>query len=388
MPRIFILIALLGLLVPVAGHAEVLDEPAPRFDQSKAFKILGDAVERFDEIANLPESRWFGRDQHSAERAIARLIDDAIAVLDLPDIGSLRQTYRDVEAGIAGERSRISELRERRIFAQDTDESTLTRFTPTETLRNFTATTRGDYDRLIEARQRNIVAYEQELDTIKTRLSTALSAIGIDMPPDQLELWLSSAIGDDVVSMGVVFQSIRAVTQRLEELTRDSGENLDFAKRYYGMVVILHKLVVTMQKRFISRVDEDILPSLKQYRDEADELIAESRTLLRAGGNRASLESNIAANELTKRAIDLYTRIVQSQRKKVADALRVSEREEQVAINTYRTVRLSASVADLVRDGANTFETLSSLQVPDAAEFQNEEIREEFRRLTERLERN
>jgi hypothetical protein len=33
----------------------------------------------------------------------------------------------------------------------------------------------------------------------------------------------------------------------------------------------------------------------------------------------------------------------------------------------------------------STFETLSNLHIPAAAEFQNAEIREEFRKLTEKL---
>jgi len=357
----------------------------PTFDQGKAFELLGKAAEYFDGIAALPESHWLRRDQEGANRDIDDLLDDALEVMDVPEIVGMREDYRKLESRIGTEQQRIAELRERRMFAPDTDASTLSRFTPTETLRSMTASTRGDFDKLIAAREANVEAYEEELEGLKRGMSESLAAIGLEMPPDQLELWLSSAIGDDVVSMGVVFRSIRTITLRLEELTRESGENLAVASRYYGMVVMLHRLVVSMQEAFVAKVDEDILPHLQAYRDEADAIIAQSRALIRSGGNRAGLESNIAANELTQRAIDLYLRIVNSQRAKVAEALEISEREHQVAINTFRTVRLSSNVADLIRDGLGTFDTLSDLQVPDTAEFQNEEIRQEFRLLTERL---
>lgn len=367
-------------------NGEVIEErEPPGFDQSRVFRLLGDAAAHFDEVATLPESRWLGRDQERANRDIDNLINDALEVMDVPEIVGMREDFRELESRIASEKNRIAELRERRMFAPDEDVSTISRFTPTDTLRSMTASTRGDYDQLIEARQANVEAYEAELEGLKQAMSETLASIGLEMPPDQLELWLSSAIGDDVVSMGVVFRSIRTVTLRLEELTRESGENLEVASRYYGMVVMLHRLVVSMQQGFIEKVDEEILPQLHAYRDEADDIIAESRELIRSGGNRGGLESNIAANELTKRAIDLYLRIVTSQRDKVAEALEISEREQQVAINTYRTVRLSSNVADLIRDGLGTFEALSDLQVPETAEFQNDEIRQEFRLLTERL---
>nr|WP_240472300.1 hypothetical protein [Thioalkalivibrio versutus] len=369
----------------VEGEETTEAREAPTFDQSKVFRLLGDAAEHFDEIASLPESHWLRRDQERANRDIDDLIEDALEVMDVPEIVGMREDFRALEGRIASEQNDIAELRERRMFAPDTDASTLSRFTPTDTLRSMTASTRGDFDRLIEAREANIEAYEEELEGLKRGMSESLGSIGLEMPPDQLELWLSSAIGDDVVSMGVVFQSIRTITLRLEELTRESGENLGVASRYYGMVVMLHRLVVSMQAGFVEKVDDEILPHLQAYRDEADDIIAESRELIRNGGNRVGLESNIAANELTKRAIDLYLKIVKSQREKVADALEISEREHQVAINTYRTVRLSSNVADLIRDGLGTFEALSDLQVPETAEFQNEEIRQEFRLLTERL---
>ena len=324
---------------PVPENDDAVEErEAPTFDQGKVFQLLGDAAGYFDDIASLPESRWFGRDQEGTKRNIDGLINDALEVMDVAEIVDMREDYRKLESRIASEQNRIAELRERRMFAPDTDASTLSRFTPTDTLRSMTASTRGDYDRLIEAREANIEAYEEELEGLKHGMSDSLAAIGLEMPPDQLELWLSSAIGDDVVSMGVVFRSIRTITQRLEELTRESGENLAVASRYYGMVVMLHRLVVSMQEGFVEKVDDEILPHLQAYRDEADEIIDESRELIRSGGNRTGLESNIAANELTKRAIDLYLRIVTSQREKVAEALEISEREHQVAINTYRTL--------------------------------------------------
>ncbi|CAM3966207.1 hypothetical protein VRRI112168_08115 [Vreelandella rituensis] len=365
---------------------ETAEEVDLGVDQAEAFDLLGEAVEYFDELKTLPESHWLKRDQESAEGDINALIEDAIEVLDVPGLAELRERYRAVEDNIQQEKRAIAELRERRILAPDMEAGVLTQYTPTETLKSFTAETRGDFDLLIEVHEANLAAFQYELEQMRQTMSAALAKLDVDMPPDQLELWLSSAIGEDVVSMGVVFDSIRRLTLRLEALTQESGENLDFAKRYYGMLVILHKLVVHMQEGFITKVNEEVLPKLQGFRDEADALIAESRRLIGEGNNRAALQQNIDANELTKRAIVLYERIVESQRHKVNQALEVSRREEAVAANTYRTVALSASVTTLIRDGINTFETLSNLQVPDAAEFQNAEIREEFRKLTARLE--
>lgn len=378
--------ALLCLLPLLALPAGVQAADSPTFDSSRSLNLLGQAVQVLDEIDTLPATPlFFRRDQEDAREDLHDLLNETIAALEVPEIANLRGRYRNVEAAIQDARDSIAALRERRLSAPEQEVSTLTRLTPTQTLRELTARTRGDYDLLIGAHQSNIAAWEGELDALEGELSAALGRLGIDLPAEQLELWLSSAIGDDILTMSVVFSSIRGVTQQLAELTRESNENLDYARRYYGMVVNLHRLVVQMQQDFIDKVDKEILPRLTAFYGEADANIAQARQLLADGGKAEILANNIAANELTQEAIALYAQVVEEQRGKVEEALQLSLKEEQLAINTYKTVRLSSDVSLLIRNGLDTFELLSTLQVPVAAAFENQALREEFRRLTEKL---
>lgn len=205
------------------------------------------------------------------------------------------------------------------------------------------------------------------------------------MDPEQLKVWLSSAIGDDIISMSVVFSHIKDITLQLEELTATSGENLSYAKKYYGMVVMLHKLIVYMQNRFIADVENNIKPKLRQFNKEANTNLKEAKKLYRNDNNNQVLKSNIDANNLTIKAINLYLDIVNSQQRKIKKALKISKEQEKVAINTYKTVKLSSMVSALINNGLKTFDTLSKLQIPDMAKFENKEIQEQFRKLTLRM---
>ena len=205
------------------------------------------------------------------------------------------------------------------------------------------------------------------------------------MDPEQLKVWLSSAIGDDIISMSVVFSHIKDITLQLEELTATSGENLSYAKKYYGMVVMLHKLIVYMQNRFIADVENNIKPKLRQFNKEANTNLKEAKKLYRNDVNNQVLKSNIDANNLTIKAINLYLDIVNSQQRKIKKALKISKEQEKVAINTYKTVKLSSMVSALINNGLKTFDTLSKLQIPDMAKFENKEIQEQFRKLTLRM---
>lgn len=388
-PATRLLIALslsLATLAPTLTPGIALAADDMHFDQPEAFATLKKAVGYFDEMDTLPEEAWISRDQASARSDMNEMIKEAMQALDVPELSTLRSTYRQVEDKMRESRREISELKEKRILAPDTEVSTLTRFTPTDTLREFTASTRGDYDLLIAAHEKNIAAYQGELTTLEGKLAARLEEIGITLTPDQVQVWLSSVVGDDVLTMSVVFASIKSVAQQLAELTRDSGENLDYARRYYGMVVMLHRMIVTMQQDFITRVNDEVLPQLQGFADEAEATTREARTLIKQGGSRESLENNIRANALTLKTINLYRSLVSEQRDRVKTSLTKSERELAVATNTYRTVKLSAHVADLIRQGVKTFDTLAGLQVPVATSFENSAMREEFRKLTERMQ--
>ena len=81
----------------------------------------------------------------------------------------------------------------------------------------------------------------------------------------------------------------------------------------------------------------------------------------------------------------MYLDIVNSQQRKIKKALKISKEQEKVAINTYKTVKLSSMVSALINNGLKTFDTLSKLQIPDMAKFENKEIQEQFRKLTLRM---
>lgn len=380
--------ALMFSLFFVFTERAAYGQGAVHFDQPRALKTLNAAAEQFDELENVPETSWLRKDRRKIRQNMKDILNEAIAILDIPKLITLRQDYRKLEAAVVSDENAIAELRERRFHAPEGDLTFTTRYIPTTIMRQWTATTRGDYDYMIEAHQRSLQERQNDMKALQSQMSDLLSDIGIELTPEQVEFWLCSVIGDDVLSMSVVFSNIKAVTIQLAHLTRETGENLTYAKRYYGMMVMLHQLVVQMQESFVTKTDNEILPKLAMYSTEADKTILEARRLLREGGTRSSLESNIAANQMTKQAIDLYQRVVRDQRDKVASALVISEREMLVAVNTYKTVKLSSDVTTLIREGTDIFEKLASLQIPAAADFQNHEIRQEFLKLTQRLKQN
>ena len=358
-------------------------------DKKEVIDTLEESIAFLDEEINLPDDSFFGKDKDDVKEEIDDFLDELFVMLELSKVVELRETYGEIEKKIDSENNKLSELKREQVFAPAESESSLSKIVPdskyTDSIKEFIAETKGDYEKIIQIKKKNIKGYENELDKIAVGISEALYEKNITMDPEQLKVWLSSAIGDDILSMSVVFSHIKDITIQLEELTASSGENLAYAKKYYGMVVMLHKLIVYMQNRFIADVENNIKPKLRQYSKEANSNLKEARKLYKKNKNNQILKSNIDASKITIKAINLYLKIVNSQQGKIKKALRISREQEKVAINTYKTVKLSSMVSALINNGLKTFDTLSKLQIPDMAKFENKEIQEQFRKLTLRM---
>jgi hypothetical protein len=358
-------------------------------DKKEVIDTLEESIPFLDEEINLPDDSFWGKDKNDIKEEIDEFLDELFVMLELSKVVELRETYGEIEKKIDSENNELSELKKDQVFAPDESESSLSKIVPdskyTDSIKKYIAETKGDYEKIIQIKKKNIKGYEKELDKIAVGISEALSEKDITMDPEQLKVWLSSAIGDDILSMSVVFSHIKEITIQLEELTASSGENLAYAKKYYGMVVMLHKLIVYMQKIFIADVDNNIKPKLREFSKEANSNLNEARKLYRKNNNNQILKSNIEASKITIKAVNLYLKIVNSQQGKIKKALRISIEQEKVAINTYKTVKLSSMVSALINNGLKTFDTLSKLQIPDMAKFENKEIQEQFRKLTLRM---
>ena len=350
---------------------------------------MDDSVHFIDDLLNAPESSLFETDKEDIQNDIDDFLDELFEILEISDAIKHRDNYKKLEEKILDEKNIISELEQEKIFAPEKSEMNLSKLIPdskyTSSIKEIVAETKSDYQKLINIKKTNIESYENELERIAQSISDALSEKSINLDTEQVKLWLSSAVGDDVLSMSVIFSNIKEITIQLEELTKSSGENLNFAKKYYGMVVILHKLIIHMQQKFISKSKNEILPKLSSFQKEAKANLKEAKKLLSQDKSNKLLKANIKSNELTLNAIKLYSKVISNQMKKVKNSLKISKREEKIAINTYKTVKLSSSVTNLIRNGLKTFDTLSKLQVPDITRFENKEMQEEFRKLTVRI---
>lgn len=355
------------------------DGIGPLFE--KVYPKLDKTLDLVDKHEKLPDRTLiFGDDKRSNRARIDRLLDEAIDALEIGGIADLRATLRQVEQNIRASHQNITQYQRKRVSAPQEDTLNLL-----DKANPFVVTKEG-YDKLIESERANIAAWEKDLAGLKAEFARTLKEIGLDLDAQAVDGLLSSVSGDDMVTLALVFDNVKRVTDQLEILTGESSEDPQTAKRYYGMYVVLVNILDRIQKQFIADIQDRHVPALEGYVKQADVNIEQARRLIRSGGgDEAALLNNIAANETTRETATLYVAYLIEQAEMVRNENKSVERTLATAMNTYQTVKLSSDVAALIQAGRESFDTLMRLRLPYLREFRNEAIRREFQRMTESL---
>lgn len=333
---------------------------------------LEDALSLRNRRGDLPEHSWFGDDRESNRRAMQELMDETVAILTVSPSQRFRERIRELEDAIGKDQERIAELRRARITA------------PHDSLWK---TTVSGYSAEIEERRARIAQTEQELSALKSEFASELQRIGLDIGEEQLDFLLSSIVGDDLLDLGIAFDNVKSITLQLEQLLVESQENLGAARRYYGMYMILLKVLAHAQQRLVDEVNGRYLPQIDRIVAKTNGLLRETRALQRRSPRaHPALKANIEAQQLTLRTAEYYRQYLREQSQDVEAAKKRLSEDIAIAENTYETVKVSGELVALMHSGQRLLTGLLNRQVPPLRAFENLEMKREFEKLTQLLQ--
>ena len=337
----------------------------------RTMPTLGEALRLQDRQETLPERAWFGTDQRSNQAEIDALLDEAVEILSLSPVLKYRDRIQALQEGIVQARAEIADYRQKRVSA------------PTESTLKKTV---SDYDDLIAARERDIERSSREIEGLKREFAQQLRGLGLKLEDEQLDLLLSTVVGDNLVDLGILFDNVKSITLQLEQLVEQSGEDLQSARRYYGLYVVLLKSLDRMHLQIEEAIGEGYLPQIDGIIGQTQALASDTQRLLRESPEkRELLEANLQAQQLTIQAAGVYRQYLVDQAKQVSTARRELEKDIAAAWNTYETVRVSGELVGLVRSSRLLLEGLLNRQAPALRPFENLEMQREIQKLTQQL---
>ena len=341
-------------------------------------ETLSDALSLRDGQETLPDSAWFGADKSSNAKKIDDLLDKALEILVQGQAEDLRRQAVALRAEIPELRLEADALRNQRISAP-------------ETSRLPWVKTRSKIDARLSELDGEITGRERALSAVNAQLAEALRGLGLQLDDRQIDVLLSSVTGDDLLQNAVVFANVRLMVEKLAELSREDRENLEINRRYSGLYLVLNDLLIHTQEELVRKIDGEYKPRLSEIEREAETLRKEALDkAAQAGYSEAQKKSfalNAESNAMTLCVAGLYVQLLDAQRKGILDHLAALRRNRDLAENTYRTVRSSGDLRNLIRSGLELFDSIHALSMPEMLPFENETIRREFEEINKRLKR-
>ena len=330
--------------------------------------VLGEldtALTLNSEIDVAPESRFFGADKKSLGEDQIDVFETIENLLSSPAISKNRDAIDALKQRIKDKKNTIAGYMEKRIVADNAD--------------------RASYDDKIDTLKADIAELSRRINDEKDKLQKRFQASGLLLTNDQVDILLSRVDADDIIKMSLVYNVLADITQQLMGLTKESNENINQARKYYGMHVVLLKLVINMQDSYVKKLDDVYLPKIATIQEETRRIQQESTRLLSTENKKDRkniLRKNIKAQKLTIKVAKLYAEQLNHQKAKVKKARDLIMADYKVAKNTYDTVKISADLIRLMRTNRASFNTLMNIQIPDIIPFENIAMQKKFEEMS------
>ena len=345
----------------------------------KLAETLEQVIPLWEQHEELPDSRILGADKSSNRKKMNILLQEAISLLLNSEANEARERMLSLQANIPAVRADIESLKIKKISAPRKSSW------PWEE-------SGEDIEKKIQGLRESLENSQREIDRLRNEVAGHLRSYGLSIDDEHLDVLLSSVLGDDILKNAIVFENVKAVTSKLSELTRESGEELYLAKRYYGMYVVLVEALLFLQDQFIECIDTIYLPRLQIVQENSRNMRQKIEESLRNNDFNASQNRMMKANQdalsLNIMAAEKYAQLLQRQKESVLNCRLRLEKDLRVASATYETVRLSGELSDVIRSSIGLFDALMALQVPEIHIFENMEVKRQFQEITLSLKRS
>ncbi|WP_156891715.1 hypothetical protein [Maridesulfovibrio zosterae] len=340
--------------------------------------LLSKAVAELDLRGNVPDSTWnpLKPDKNSVDSKINDLLDECIEILGISNMSVTKKAIQKLQADSKVCREKVAELKTERLAAPK-------KVKKWEVWKNTVESIDEDIKKLEIREEDN----GNRVDVLVDELLAEMKKIGMKVDREQVETLVYSVTGNDDVELVSVFNNVKLITTELQRLTSEANENIEMAKRYYGMHTLLLRILINLYQHYEHKINDVYMVRIKDIITKENELIEKTKTKIAEEPAKYTViyKTNLIAQGLTIRTARMYSDYLEKNRDRIVRARQGVEDEYDVALNTYETVQGAHSLISLMRNANAMLERMSELQTPELIVFQNIEMKNEFRKLTGKL---
>ena len=265
-------------------------------------------------------------------------------------------------------RSEIFDLKEKKLFA-DLDD-------------------KDDFDRKITKRVKGVKSLETLIGKLEYDLMKKFHRLGIDLSIEQVRVVTKRVDGDDLAHTLAVFDVTRQISSKLAELMKNADYDPEYARRYYGIYVVMAEMVLYSQRLYVKKINEIYLVALNQLKRDIKDAINFAEQSISKQKNEANvkiLKQNIESNKFSNEVVDMYREILLAQEENLKKAMKDSKNNVDVAYSTFDTVTISSNLVNLIDTTQDEFNKVMNMQIPQIVPFENKILEERFIDISNRI---
>jgi len=320
----------------------------------------------------------FPSEKENVENDMASLIDEALEILNLSDLKKCKDELDECRKDIQKSKAQIGDLKGKKSMA------------PKEVSGwKVWKKDQEDFETEIEELQNIIKVKEKRIEELSQLMLEKIREQGIDIDTEHIEHLIFSVTGNDDINMISVFNNIKTITNRLRSMTVESGEDIETARKYYGMNTVLLKILLRFQQLYINKVKYNYIPKIDGIIEENHKLYSDTKGQITQEdeAHQEIYRSNLRAQKLSIKCAEQYRKYLLLNIERVNALLQKTKKEYEASENTYRTATSAHNLIAMIHNADKMFNSLSELQVPELLKFENLDMKVEFIKLTEKLEK-
>lgn len=334
------------------------------------FKKIENAEETYNNLEVAPESALFKSDKTSLKKDLDKELSE-ILFLITEDKVALKyiKMIRELNKSIQSEKDKITKYKEQIVFAKNKDEQTT-------------------YEKNIETSNKTIQMHQTNIDKIKESLIFNLSSAGINFNAEQVEMLISRVDVDNILELTLVYNNLKIVTEQLGKLMEATKDDIKATKKYYAMFVILSEMIVYTQKQYLNKMENVYLPKISKVISDTESIQIKTKMLISSNKDenyKATLNNNLRNQSLSFKTATLYKKQLLQQKANVEKALNKSSLDLKITLNTFKTVQISFTLLDIIKESRESFNSLMNIQLPEIIPFENKEMQVEYNKITKEI---
>lgn len=334
------------------------------------FKKISHSEETYSNLETAPQSALFGADKTSLRKnlddelseILFLITEDKAALGFMKDIRKLKQNIQD-------EKDNITKYKEQSMFQSDESKQ-------------------AELQSKIEKSTKDIQIYQSNIEKVKESLIFNLSSAGVEFNSEQLDMLITRVDVDDILQLTLVYNNLKIVTEQLGKLMEVTKDDIKATKKYYAMFVILSEMIVYTQKQYLNKMDTIYLPKISKLVSESESIQQKTKMLLNTTKDenyKKALDYNLKNQILSSKTASLYKKQLIQQRSNIEKSLKKSTLDLQIALNTFKTVQISFTLLEIIKESRESFNALMNIQLPELIPFENKEMQIEYEKITKEI---